>query len=40
MVIKVQRNLGSGLDDQATEADGGSPGTKYGKPEVVPATIR
>jgi len=40
--VKVQRSLGSGLDEKAIEAVKQwrfSPGTKYGKPVVVPATI-
>ena len=40
--IKVQRSLGSGLDETAIEAVKQwrfSSGTKYGKPVVVPATI-
>ena len=40
--VKVQRSLDSGLDAKAIEAVKQwrfSPGTKYGKPVVVPATI-
>ena len=40
--VKVQSSLGSGLDEKAIEAVKQwrfSPGTKYGKPVVVPATI-
>jgi len=40
--IRVQSRLGSGLDEKAIEAVRQwrfRPGTKYGKPVVVPATI-
>jgi len=40
--IKVQRSLDSGLDEKAIEAVKQwrfSPGTEYGKPVVIPATI-
>ena len=41
--IKVQSSLGSGLEEKAIEAVQQwrfSPGTKHGKPVVVPATIK